>query len=118
VNDLLDVMKNYGIDDEDRLKCNSCCVEKIELDESLSLFNLSQLNSDGEKPQLACLYRENLNKIVKEIEQFDPFGKKPCQKIVKKTKNKGQDSASFSINNNNNNTQIDLNESSFFTLFK
>jgi hypothetical protein len=88
LSNLLVTLKNYSINENDVLKCGSCCVQKIDLNESLSFFKLNDHASDETKPQLPCLYRENLNKVINEIENFNPFSKKKCQANLNDLKGK------------------------------
>lgn len=74
---LIEMMKIYSINSQDVLTVNSCCIDKIELDASLSIFKFdTNCNNYSKKPDLPCMYKENLEKIVCQIVEFNPFNKK------------------------------------------
>lgn len=72
---LIKLIKSYKINNLDEIVDKSHCLSKISLNESSPLFN-----ENGDKPNLPCFYRENLDKIACKINSYNPFSNGNCNK--------------------------------------
>lgn len=72
---LIKLIRSYRINSLDEVVDKSHCLSKISLDESLSLFA-----ENGDKPNLPCFYKENLDKIAYKINNYNPFSNLNCRK--------------------------------------
>lgn len=72
---LIKLIRSYKINSLDEIMDKSHCLSKISLDESLSLFT-----ENGDKPNLPCFYKENLDKIAFKINSYNPFSNLNCRK--------------------------------------
>ncbi|RMZ97517.1 hypothetical protein BpHYR1_033000 [Brachionus plicatilis] len=72
---LIKLIRSYKIDNLDEVVDKSHCLSKISLDESSSLFT-----DNGDKPNLPCFYKENLDKIAFKINSYNPFNNSNCKR--------------------------------------